>query len=252
MEYTLSKFEPSEAKQNCIWLLIGPRNTGKSVLLRDLLYHTHKHYDFGMAMTATVSTVDALKEIFPHNLIYTNGYDFAKGDQFLQTCKKLVEKRKKRNCLLVLDDCMFDNSVMKTETQKNLHLNGRHYNTTIFNTTQYSMIIPTQIRSNIDYVIALSDNITANRRKLFEYFFGMFPSYKTFDKIFAKVTENYGALVIDRTAKGTGNIQDSIKWYRASLHQPPFKIGKPIFFEMSKKHSQSRHRDKTQLSVKTN
>lgn len=249
MEFTLSKFNPAEAKKNCIWLLIGPRNTGKSVLLKDLLYHTHTNYDFGMAMTATVSTVDTLKEIFPHKLIYTNGYDFSKGDQFLASCKKMVQDRKDRKCLLVLDDCMFDGSVMKTETQKNLHLNGRHYNTTIMNTTQYCMIIPTQIRSNVDYVFALSDNITSNRRKLFEYFYGMFDSYKTFDKIFSKVTEQYGALVIDRTAKGTGKLEDCIKWYRAAPDTPSFKIGKPIFFRLSSKKSDKDKEDN--LRVKT-
>ena len=247
MDYTLRKFDPSKAKENCVWLLIGPRNTGKSVLLKDLLYNTRDNYDFGMAMTATVSTVDTLKEIFPHKLIYTNGYDYAKGEKFLETCKKLVQQRKKRNCLLVLDDCMFENSVMKTETQKNLHLNGRHYNTSIFNTTQYSMIIPTQIRSNIDYVLALSDSITSNRRKLYEYFFGMFPSYRTFDKVFSKITENYGAMVIDRTQK-SGQVTDMIKWYRASVDVPVFRIGKPIFFELSKK--QQSKRDQNELCVR--
>jgi hypothetical protein len=231
-QYRIPQFDPTKAKRDCVWLLIGPRNTGKSVLLKDLLYNTRTHHDFVMGMTATVSTVDMLKEFMPHRLIFTNGYDFAFGDKFLLTCQHVVKARKERHCALILDDCMFNGKVMKTETQKNLHLNGRHYNTSIFNTTQYCMIIPNDIRTNIDYIFALRENIMANKRRLYEYFFGMFSNFKEFDKVFSACTRNYGCLVLDKT-KSTSSIQECMRWYVASPKIPEFVLGKQVYFQLN-------------------
>jgi hypothetical protein len=243
--YKITQFDPSKAKTNCVWLLIGPRNTGKSVLLKDLLYKTRHNYDFGMAMTKTVSTVKMLKEFLPHKLIFTKGYDFEFGERFLITSARLVENGKIRKNVLILDDCMFDNKVMKTKTQKDLHLNGRHYQTSIFNTTQYCMIIPNDIRTNIDYIFALRENINANKKRLFEYFFGLFPSYAAFNKVFTACTANYGCLVIDKT-KASSSIKECIFWYVADPEIPKFKIGKSIFFTLSAKVEElEKHQDKS-------
>lgn len=232
-EYRIPQFDPTKAKKDCVWLLIGPRNTGKTVLLKDLLYKTRSHYDLAMAMTATVSTIDMLKEFIPHRLVFGNGYDFAFGDNFLLTCQNTVTKMKERHCALILDDCMFNHKVMKTETQKNLHLNGRHYKTTIFNTTQYCMIIPNDIRTNVDFVFALRDNIMANKRRLFEYFFGMFSSFSEFNKVFSACTKNFGCLVLDKTGS-TASITDCMRWYVASTNIPAFTLGRPIYFQLSR------------------
>jgi len=232
-EYRIGQFDPSQAGPNRVWLLIGARNSGKSVLLHDLLYNTRHNIDFVTAMTATVSTVKKFAEIMPRSLIYTNGYDYDKGTAFLKATQKLVAKNKIRKATAVLDDCMFDTKVMKTETQRNLHLNGRHYNTSIFNTTQYCMIIPNAIRTNVDYVFALKDTIKANRRRLYEYFFGSFPSFNEFEKVFAKCTENFGCLVLDRT-QSSGKREDLIKWYVANPHLPHFRLGKPIYYKFEK------------------
>jgi hypothetical protein len=231
-EYRIPQFDPKTAKKDCIWLLIGPRNTGKSVLLKDLLYKTQNHYDFAMAMTKTVSTVEMLQEFIPHKLIFTNGYDFDFGERFLLTCEKTIKEGKQRHSVLILDDCMFNNKVMKTDTQKDLHLNGRHYNTCIFNTTQYCMIIPNDIRTNIDYIFALRENIMSNKKRLFEYFFGMFANFSEFNKVFTACTKNYGCLVLDKT-KPTSSLSECMRWYVADPKVPQFKLGKPIFFQMS-------------------
>jgi hypothetical protein len=230
--YDIPQFDPKTAKQDCVWLLIGPRNTGKSVLLKDLLYHTKSHYDLAMAMTATISTVDMLKEFIPHRLIFTNGYDFAFGDKFLITTRNTIAQRKLRHSVLVLDDCMFDNRVMKSEAQKNLHMNGRHYKTSIFNTTQYCMVIPNDIRTDIDYILALRENTMANKRRLFEYFFGMFKNFSEFDRVFSHCTKNFGALVLDKT-RPSSCIEDCMRWYVASPIIPEFKLGKEVYFQLT-------------------
>ena len=61
---------------------------------------------------------------------------------------------------------MYDNKVMKSEAQTEIHLNGRHFGVALMNTTQYAMIIPPAIRTNIDYVLVLQDSVLANRKRL--------------------------------------------------------------------------------------
>ena len=76
MEYRLALFDPAQTKANRIWLIIGPRGSGKTILLRDILYKTRKQYDIGVAMTATTSTVDTFKEFLPYHLIFKKGYNY--------------------------------------------------------------------------------------------------------------------------------------------------------------------------------
>ena len=128
-----------------------------------------------------VSTAEMLKKVLPPKLVHSDGYDPECAEKFLQCSKTLVRKGTKRKTALILDDCMFDTTVMKSKCQRELHLNGRHYHTSVFNTTQYVMAIPPLIRSNIDHVIALKEPVKANRRKLHEYFYGVFPSFEEFE-----------------------------------------------------------------------
>lgn len=245
--YVIPKFEPRTSKKNCVWLIIGPRNTGKSVLLKDLLYKTKDNYDYGIAMTKTKSTVDMFNEFLPAHFIYSNGYDFNSSAKFIENADRIVRAGKVRYGAFIMDDLMYNNKVMKTETQKDFHLNGRHYNTSLFNTTQYCMIIPNDIRTNVDYIFALRDNIVGNRKRLYEYFFGIFKTFNEFDKVFSSCTQNFSALVLDKTKSST-SVEQCMRWYKADIDTPIFKLGKQIFFEISeivklktKKQKNSKH-----------
>lgn len=223
----IKKFDFKDAEPHRIWLIIGARNTGKSVLMRDILFHMKGHIDVGVAMTATVSTANMLKSILPRQLVHSNGYDPEVAQKFLECSKDLVKRNKKRNMAMILDDCMYDSSVMKSACQQELHLNGRHHKTSIFNTTQYIMSIPPVIRTNIDYVIALKEPVLSNRRKLYEYFYGVFPSFQEFEETFKACTNDYGCMILDRTKSNT-SWQSMIRHYKASNQTPPFSIGKPL------------------------
>lgn len=232
MSYELRKFDPKHAKEHRMWLIIGARGTGKSKMLQDIVYETRGNYDLGMGMTATTSTVKDLVKFLPSRLVFKHGYNFEKADKLLAVCKTLVEKGKQRKVLEILDDVMFESGVMKSKTQKELHFNGRHSLVTQISTTQYCMDIPCNLRGNIDYVLALRENIVVNKKKLYEYFFGLFPNFKEFDRVFMKCTANFGALVIDKT-QPTADIQNCLYHYKAKENLPPFTIGRPVFFLLS-------------------
>jgi len=85
----IEKFDPSAMKPHSISLIIGCRNSGKSVLLRELLFKTRKNYDVGMAMTATEATAESMRKIFPASLVVGDGFDFSRADTFLNSAKDL-------------------------------------------------------------------------------------------------------------------------------------------------------------------
>lgn len=228
---TLERFDPATASRKRCWLIIGGRNTGKSVLLKDLLIKTNRGDEMIVAMTATVSTANMLRQMLPEGFVLDEGYDHVKADQFLAMGRKLVRMGKQKNLTLVTDDIMYDKSFMQSETQSQLALNGRHYNFTTFNTTQYSMLIPPNIRSNMDYIFVLKETNRSNRKKLFEHYFGIFKTFQEFDEVFQHYTKNYGALVLDRT-QSSGLTKHQVLHYRADASMRPVHIGKESYFRM--------------------
>ena len=68
-------------------------------------------------------------------------------------------------------------------------------------TMQYALGIPPALRSNVDYVFILRENINSNRKRLYEHYAGMFPTYEIFSQVMDQCTSNYECLVIDNTYK---------------------------------------------------
>ena len=249
----VDKFDPNKAKRHSVWLVIGCRNSGKSVLLHDLLYKTRSRYDVGLAMTATSPTAEKLKTIFPPCLVFENGYDFDKAAKFVESAKHLKQQNKERNFLLLLDDCACDLKIMKSDVMREIHMNGRHSNVTLFSSTQYMLSCPPIIRSNIDYVMAMWDNNVQNRKRLYEHFYGVFSSFAEFETVFRAVTSDYGCLVLDNTDK-RGDVEKSIFWYRACTKLPKkFQVMKNSYYVfdrvLAEHAAKNSNEDRKQVSI---
>ena len=92
------------------------------------------------------------------------------------------------------------------------------------------------MRSQIDYVFALRDNVISSRKKLWEQFFGFFQSYAAFSKVMDQCTNNYECLVYDGKSAKTNNIEDCIFWYKASPDLPQFNMGRQVFHDMHRRY----------------
>ena len=111
-------------------------------------------------------------------------------------------------------------------------MNGRHLKVTFINAMQYVMDMGPDLRSQVDYVFALRENIISNLTKLWKFFFGIFNDFNDFQKTFKALTEDNGCIVIDNTVK-SNQIQDSIFWYKASVNIPRFKLGRSRYWTLS-------------------
>jgi hypothetical protein len=232
MKVRLKRFDPTAIKPHRIILVVGKRGTGKSVLQRDLMYHMRDSIDFGLAMTPTEETADMFREHMPDDWIY-HGFSVAKLDTMLGLQRELIKHRKSRRLMLILDDCMYDKRILKGIGIRDLFMNGRHLNICMCNAMQYVMDMGPDLRTQVDYIFALRENIISNKQKLWKYFFGMFEKYEDFAKVMDKCTDGHSAIVMDNTT-GSNNIEDCIYWYKAQHETlPEFRMGKDVYWTLA-------------------
>ena len=233
-------FRPNENKGPVI-VLIGRRDTGKSFLVRDLLFY-QQDIPVGTVISGTEAGNSFYSEHIPKLFIHDE-YNTSIIENILKrqkTCMKQVIKEmqtyKKSNIdprtFVILDDCLYDSSWTKDKLMRLLFMNGRHWKILLIITMQYPLGIPPNLRTNIDYVFILREPYINNRKKIYENYAGMFPTFESFCQVMDQCTENYECLVINNNAK-SNKLTEQIFWYKAENH-PAFKLGSKEYWELSK------------------
>ena len=99
----------------------------------------------------------------------------------LKQMKKEIETYKRSTIdprtFVVLDDCLFDNKWTKDVMMRLLFMNGRHWKIMLVITMQYPLGIPPNLRTNIYYVFILREPYIGNRKRIYENYAGMFPTF---------------------------------------------------------------------------
>ena len=247
MNLELAKFEmkaisfrPDENKGPVI-VLIGRRDTGKSFLVQDLMFH-HQDIPIGTVISGTEAGNGFFAAHVPKLFIH-DAYNTAIIENILKRQKAVLKQVKKEQDMykkssidprtfVVLDDCLYDNKWTKDVMMRLLFMNGRHWKVMLVITMQYPLGIPPNLRTNIDYVFILREPYIANRKRIYDNYAGMFPTFESFCQVMDQCTENYECLVINNNAK-SNKLQDQIFWYKAQQHGP-FKLGSKEFWEISK------------------
>jgi len=221
--------------------LIGRRDSGKSFLVKDLLYY-HQDIPIGTVIAGTEEGNGfygkMVPKLFIHNEYKTEIIEnvLKRQRQVMKQINKEIETFKKSNidprAFVILDDCLYDNSWSRDKMMRLLFLNGRHWKVMLILTMQYPLGIPPTLRTNIDYVFILREPYIANRKRIYENYAGMFPTFESFCQIMDNCTENYECLVIDNNVK-SNKLTDQVKWYKADSHSD-FKLGTKEFWELSK------------------
>ena len=233
-------FRPDENKGPVI-VLIGRRDTGKSFLVQDLMFH-HQDIPIGTVISGTEAGNGFFAAHVPKLFIH-DAYNTAIIENILKRQKAVLKQVKKEHDMykkssidprtfVVLDDCLYDNKWTKDVMMRLLFMNGRHWKIMLVITMQYPLGIPPNLRTNIDYVFILREPYIANRKRIYDNYAGMFPTFESFTQVMDQCTENYECLVINNNAK-SNKLQDQIFWYKAQQHGP-FKLGSKEFWEISK------------------
>lgn len=233
-------FKPNESKGPVI-VLIGRRDTGKSFLVRDLLYY-HQDIPIGTVISGTEEGNGFYGKLVPKLFIH-NEYNTVIIENVLKRQRGVLKQIKKEmeqfnrstidpRTFVILDDCLYDNTWARDKMMRLLFMNGRHWKVMLLITMQYPLGIPPTLRTNIDYVFILREPYIANRKRIYENYAGMFPTLESFCQVMDQCTENFECLVINNNSK-SNKLQDQVFWYKADAHND-FRLGSKEFWEISK------------------
>ena len=232
-----------EENKGPVVVLIGRRDTGKSILVRDLLFH-HRDIPIGTVISGTEAGNGFYSAHVPKLFIHDE-YNTVIIENILKRQKTVIKEVNKQlqvhkickidpRAFVILDDCLYDATWSRDKMMRLLFMNGRHWKVFLIITMQYPLGIPPTLRTNIDYVIILREPYIANRKRIYENYAGMFPTFESFCQVMDQCTENYECLVIDNNVK-SNKLSEQIFWYKANLDiRNDFKLGSKEFWEMSK------------------
>jgi len=127
-------FKPDENKGPVI-VMIGRRDTGKSYLVRDLLFY-HQDIPIGTVMSGTEAGNGFYSKIVPKLFIHEE-YNSVLIENILrrqrtvlkQVNNEILQYRKTTidpRTFVILDDCMYDQSWTRDKLMRLLFMNGRH------------------------------------------------------------------------------------------------------------------------------
>ena len=226
-------------------LLSAKRGQGKSVCIKSLLYHFHKHehYKVGVICSGSEKYDPFFGDCFPDSFIYDNTDKVF--EKVWNRQLKIKEENKQReqqgrplldaNILLVLDDCIHDVSAWKKdETLRNIIFNGRHFGITLIIATQYIKALGPDIRNNIDHYFVFNTNNIEEIKKLFDTCGGMFGSLNNFKTVLNACTQNYNILVINNRGLKS-DISENFGVFKSKLDLK-FMFGCDNFIDYHKKH----------------
>ena len=238
MDLNLKKFDITRITDDSVVIFIGRRRTGKSFLLRDVMYY-HQDLPIGTVISGSESANTFFANIVPSLFIHDEyspdiiSNVYKRQELVKRKVQKDIGKKGKSNidprAFLILDDLMFDDTWIRDKNVKRLFFNGRHFNLMFLITMQYPLGIPPNLRTNVDYVFILRENYIKNRKIIYENYAGMFPSFEMFCECMDACTENYECLVIHVSAE-SNKLQDQVFWYKATAHED-FKIGAKEFWD---------------------
>ncbi len=238
----LKRFPINKMAEHCTIAMIAKRASGKSYLTREILYHKKAIPTVVISKTEKLNTFYG--EFTPNIFIY---YTFcteilskiyerqAKLNEDNKIRKKEGKHLKDDRLMLIMDDCMSSKGDWLKDPQiLELFFNGRHHHISFILTMQFSLGIPPELRSNFDYIFLLAEDFISNRKRLYEHYAGMFPTFQIFEQVFGEITDNYGVMVIDNRVHSK-NITDKVYWYKAR-DVPEFTIGGSNYRTYHKEH----------------
>lgn len=235
------RFDPNVPSQGPTMIMIGRRGEGKSVLIKDILYH-HQDLGVGTVISATEGLNRFYDKLVPRCFI-NKEYSPMIIESIIKRQTQVVRQHQKEmehygrasfdpRTFLVMDDCLYDDKWCRDKLMRWLFMNGRHAKVLLLITMQYPLGIPPNLRSNVDYVFIMRTPELSNRKRIWENYCSIFPTFEAFCSVLDKTTENYECMVIDNTVKSS-NVQDVVFWYKAVIRDN-VHLGAKEFWEISK------------------
>lgn len=219
----------------------GARGSGKSYFLRYWLWLICTYYPVVYVFTETKMNCFWAGYINDHFIF--QGY---REDKLL----KILEHQKARvrafrdgaminpYCLIIWDDCL-PKDLEYDPLFKQIFFNGRHYCIGNFMNTQYFYAIPKKYRGNLDWVVSMKQNQSAQMEGFFQemsYAGKGFDKFNQFLAMFTECTQENQVIVFDVRDQTKLPIE---KIYLAKAEDPGiFWVGDEIYWSKNQKQLQ--------------
>ena len=244
LNFNIKKFDMKSIQQDAVAVFIGRRRTGKSTLVRDLLYH-HQSMPAGTVISGTEESNSFYGKMIPPIFIHGEYNpmilaNYVKRQKLIMAriakeTDQGIQTRVDPRSFLILDDCMYDDSWTHDKNIRYIFMNGRWLKVFFIITMQYPLGIQPALRTNVDYVFILREPYPSNRKRIYENYGGAFPTFEFFCQVMDQCTQNYECLVINNATQ-SNKLDDCIFWYKANIHGD-FRIGAPEFWAHSRNGS---------------
>ncbi|ABF82118.1 hypothetical protein MIV088R [Invertebrate iridescent virus 3] len=206
--------------------IIGKSGSGKSTLIRSLFYNKSQIIPVAQAMSGTESETGFYRQFIPSAYIFDEYDSQALGNMIMRQ-KAARQYLANPWTMLIIDDCMDETSVFNKTPQPALFKNGRHWKMLYLVALQYALDVKPGIRSNIDGVFIFRESNVAIRKRLYDNYAGIIPTFQLFEKIMDEITKDYTALYIHNVTT-SNDWRDCVFYYKAPFenqHVDQFKFG---------------------------
>lgn len=241
----LKKFDPEKIRPCSTILFAGPRRTGKSFLMRDIMYNLRKRVYDATVLTGTIDEDHLWTNHTPEPYVHFCQEDFPKDvlDHSLarQDRRKALASKLGVWCppsMFVFEDLEYlTPTIWKQQGIKSLMLNGRWKKTFVLIAVQYLMSAKMELRGMFDYAFFCFENNQAVRERIYKQFANICPSFPEFELLFFDCTKNRRVMVVDCRANSY-KLEDVIFWYKAK-DRGSFKVGVPDVWKRTYAESDS-------------
>ena len=145
MSIKLKKFDMSSIEEHKIIVMIGKRGTGKSFLIKDLLFHK-SDIPVGTVVSPTEKMNKFFSDFIPPIFIHEE-YSPELVRNILKRQSDIIRKintgeygdEVDPRAFLIFDDCLYDDKWAKDKNMRAIFMNGRHFKLTFLLTMQFPL-----------------------------------------------------------------------------------------------------------------
>lgn len=207
-----------------IVVLIGKQASGKSFLLRSIMYQLakQKRFTFGRVFTSTGFNGD-YDWLEPHNV--ESNYSEERLEEYIDKLRGWLKRNPGKKLppnFIILDD-LLGKMHINSGTFNNLMATYRHFNTSIFITSQYMVKnVSSLLRELTDIAFIFKTRFKNTRVALYEAFGQMLESQKEFNELLESATEEKHSCLVYYADKD--DPADAYFAFKAPPNDPPFLL----------------------------
>lgn len=249
---TIHPLNVKDTKNGAKYIVIGAPGTGKSTIIKDIIYSKKHITPVGHIFSGTEDSNSFFSDFFNPNFIFTADdmmKYLEKRDILLKPNNPVVMFKKRQQlaskflepinynpwALEVFDDCTSDSKYFKKDIFQDLYKNGRHWRMLHISSFQFCLDLPTSIRTNINGAFIMKEGNPKMRERLFDnYSDGGMDKYE-FNYIMDSLTDNYCSMYVNKKAK-SNKVDETILFYKANPSRIPkdWKFGCKEFRDWKK------------------